>query len=395
MIRSILAIVAAVLSVVVARNLVWGGSVGGGVGMLCLIPFLLWGLRRWPRILTPARVNGSLIAAGFAATSLAFRAWGATADSPSLAMTPVLVVLACVLNNRSVIAASFAGGLALLGWAAHRGPLRPDQVQLLTDLGLLQAMLGLVAYNVVQLRQAFLDRLRAQAQELSEALRLRRRLAGTLFHDVNNQLGALVFNLDPQTWEAADPTAALDRAARLCGRIGALVDVSRDFLLGNGALDVSALKPLPVAELFRDMESLFRDRLRAKGQSLVLAGGGGLSVLGLREIVTESVLGNLVSNAIKFSPRGATIEVEARRQNDEVALAVRDSGPGIPQALIDRLAEEGPLPSSPGSDGEAGQGHGLKLVREHLGRQGGRLELSRPAQGGTLAVAHLRAAGDP
>jgi signal transduction histidine kinase len=390
--RSILAIVAGVVSVVVTRNLIWGGSVAGSLGMLCLIPFLLLGLRRWPRILSPARVNASLIAAGFAATSLVFRAWGATADSPSLSMTPVLVMLAGVLNNRAVIIASFAAGLAMLAWAAIGGLPRPDQLQLLTDLGLLQAMLGLVAYNVVQLRQAFLERLRAQAQELSQALRLRRRLAGTLFHDVNNQLAALIPSLDPSFWEDGDPAEALDRATRLCGRIGALVNVSRDFLLGNEFLEDSALKALTVAELFRDMEILFRDRLRAKGQSLVLVGGGGLSVLGLREILTESVLGNLVSNAIKFSPRGSAIEMEANRENDDVTLAVRDCGPGIPQSLVDRLADDGPLPSSLGSDGEAGQGHGLKLVREHLSRQGGRLELSRLAQGGTLAVARLRAA---
>jgi signal transduction histidine kinase len=390
-IRATLGTLGLIMAVVLLRNLVWGGGLISVLGILAALPCLLWGLDRRPGLFSPARVNALFLGVAFLATIKSFSDWGGTADSPTLVMPPCLMLVACTLNGPWVIGATFLAGVLVLAWAA-RLPLSTDQFQLLTDLALLQAILGLVATSVVQLRQAFVLQLQSQAQAMAEGLRLRRRLAGTLFHDVNNQLWALNAYLELSVSERSDPAAALAKAGRLCDRISALVTASKDFLEGDQPLDLAKLRPVPVSALFADTQGLFSGRLGQKQQRLILGEGAGLALLGLPEIVTESILGNLVSNAIKFSPRGSVIHVDARHEGGEVALRVRDAGPGIAQALIDGLNNDGPLPSSPGSEGEAGQGHGLQLVREHLSRQGGRLELIRPEQGGTLAVAWLRSA---
>lgn len=389
--RIAVGVLAGVQAVLLTRNLLWGGpSMATGAVTLALVLLLLPGMAWRPRAFPPARVGGLVLLLCYLTLLKASLGWRGGADSPNLVLVPSLMILASLLNGRAVVALTFVAGAAMLGWAAWSQPLRLDQVRLLTNLVVLQVILGFIAFSVVQLRQAFLDRLRGQARALDGALSLRRRLAGTLFHDVNNQLSALAASLELARL-GEDPEGMLATARRLGLRIERLVQASRGFLLDGEPVDESALRQVPVTAIFQDVEALFQSRARGKGQTLIFIGESGMAVLGLPEIVTESVLGNLVSNAIKFSPQGAIIEVEALRQGGEVALRVRDAGPGIPPALIDALAAEGPLPSSPGSAGEAGQGFGLKLVREHLQRQGGRLELSQHPRGGALAVAWLRA----
>jgi C4-dicarboxylate-specific signal transduction histidine kinase len=77
---------------------------------------------------------------------------------------------------------------------------------------------------------------------------------------------------------------------------------------------------------------------------------------------------------------------------EEVRLVLRDHGPGLPPAVLRGLEEDEALPSSPGTAGEKGQGFGLQLVREHVGRMGGRLELRNVADGGTEASVWLHRA---
>ena len=390
--RSSILITAGVLVTTLTRNLIWGGPQASSAWVLLIFPLLWWSLGRWPDRFTPARVNGVLLLAAYIAAGRAFLSWGHSATSPNLPLMPALMFMAGMLNGPAVVAGTFLGCGGMLAWAGLSSPVTPDQLRLLTNLSLLLVLMALMAFSVVQLRQAFLGQLRQQAEAVREALQLRRRLAGTLFHDVSNQLAALTGTLELAVIEQAEPAATRSAARRFCARIDGLVGVSRDFLMGDGQLDPGQLRPMAVPTLFRDIEDLFRGRLKAKRQTLMMLGEGGLRVLGLPEIITESVLGNLMSNAIKFSPLGAIIELEAQREGDGVALLVRDAGPGIPQALIDALAADGPLPSSPGSAGEAGQGYGLKLVREHLQRLGGRLDLRRHPDGGTVAVAWLKAA---
>jgi K+-sensing histidine kinase KdpD len=110
------------------------------------------------------------------------------------------------------------------------------------------------------------------------------------------------------------------------------------------------------------------------------------------ELLVESVLGNLLSNAVKFAPQGSAIELFAERSGAEVRIVLRDSGPGLPAELLLRLEQDDALPSKLGSAGEQGQGYGLQLVREHLQRMGGRLELKSRNEGGTEAVVRLQGA---
>ncbi len=98
----------------------------------------------------------------------------------------------------------------------------------------------------------------------------------------------------------------------------------------------------------------------------------------------EQVFGNLLDNAIKYSPGGTPITVRARADGDEVVVEVIDSGPGIAPERQPRLFER----FVRGDTGTSkGTGLGLWIVRSLLASMGGSIELeSQPGQGSTFRI---------
>ena len=94
---------------------------------------------------------------------------------------------------------------------------------------------------------------------------------------------------------------------------------------------------------------------------------------------------NLLHNALKYG--GNRVWVSAGVRGGEVFLEVRDDGPGIPEGELERLRQ--PFQRGSGLQGTSGAGLGLAIVSAVAEGHGGRLELSRPAQGGLRAVVWL------
>ena len=91
----------------------------------------------------------------------------------------------------------------------------------------------------------------------------------------------------------------------------------------------------------------------------------------------RGVLGNLLSNAIRYTPSGGTVTVGAARSGDMVAFAVRDTGQGIPSELRPRIFERFVKGS-----GSPGSGLGLAIAKDVVSAHGGTIEaISDPGKG--------------
>jgi signal transduction histidine kinase len=98
----------------------------------------------------------------------------------------------------------------------------------------------------------------------------------------------------------------------------------------------------------------------------------------------RSILQNLVTNAIKFTPEGGeNVSVSATRKDSGVEICVQDFGIGMPQKTIDVLFDKMTSTSHVGTNAEKGTGLGLLLVRDFIVQHGGAIQVESDPQKGT------------
>ncbi len=85
----------------------------------------------------------------------------------------------------------------------------------------------------------------------------------------------------------------------------------------------------------------------------------------------NTVSRNLISNALKFTPEGGSIEINSKVQGEMIEVEIKDTGIGIPDKMIDKLFMMGEKTSRPGTAGESSSGLGLILVKEFVEKNGG------------------------
>ncbi|WP_161883666.1 sensor histidine kinase [Deinococcus alpinitundrae] len=94
--------------------------------------------------------------------------------------------------------------------------------------------------------------------------------------------------------------------------------------------------------------------------------------------------GNLIQNAVKYSPQGSSIDVSCETDARQVRLLVLDAGPGIPESEMPRLTQ--PFQRGAQTQNLSGAGLGLALVQTILEGHGGALELANRPEGGLSAT---------
>jgi signal transduction histidine kinase len=96
----------------------------------------------------------------------------------------------------------------------------------------------------------------------------------------------------------------------------------------------------------------------------------------------EQVLSNLISNALKFTPNDGRIELGAAQTSNEIAVWVKDTGPGVPAEEIDQLFEKYRQTTSGKTSEQKGTGLGLVICKMIVEAHGGRIWVESPEGAG-------------
>ena len=202
-----------------------------------------------------------------------------------------------------------------------------------------------------------------------------------LCHDISNPLTVISvssFRLGASGGnQTPDHTSVhLQRIVKASTAIREIIDsvlILERLQLKGGRLEVA---PTDLATTITETESLFHEALQQKSVRLVKAVPPDLPlVLADANILKSSVLANILSNAIKFSAAGSTIELSAERNEHSVTLRVRDYGVGIPREQMAEFNQFGRIHSRPGTFDEQGTGLGLQLILGCTSAMGGRMRL--------------------
>ena len=237
-----------------------------------------------------------------------------------------------------------------------------------------------------------------------DALAHRDDFMGMVSHDVRNLLSGIVLTAEAlveasssSSEEGKRAAAAAVRIQRYVARtsrlIGDLVDVVS---VDAGKLRVSPEKG-DVALLADEAVDAFGVLALAQGIALDRDTGGD-GVDGLRPVLSArfdhdrmvQVLANLITNAVKFTPRGGRIRVRAYREADDVRLSVADNGVGIAADKLDQVFERF---WQVGANDRRGLGLGLYIARCIMDAHHGRIWVESALGAGTTVHVILPATG--
>ncbi|NQZ00735.1 MAG: HAMP domain-containing histidine kinase [Bdellovibrionales bacterium] len=230
-----------------------------------------------------------------------------------------------------------------------------------------------------------------QNDSLQQALTEKTFLLRTLVHDVSNPL--MVITLSCKGVEGNEKFNSLvNKIDRMATRIQSLIQQLKTYEKFKSGLADEELEEVDIKEVFDDVLELFQDRMRAK-QIQIRSNThefAGVAFLAGRNSVRNSIIPNILSNAIKFSPPGATIHIVCHQTKDELALSIRDEGDGIPPNLLETIFEFDSRTNRKGTLGETGTGFGLPITNTLIKSYGGKIEVhskvksnANPNQSGT------------
>lgn len=166
-----------------------------------------------------------------------------------------------------------------------------------------------------------------------------------------------------------------ERQKQLIDKLLALIRVEKQQFL-------SAPERVDVREWVEQVGTDFTTKLKARAVHLDLKVDN-CRISGDRLLLRQA-LGNLLDNAIDFSPEGATITLSAERRGDEAVVSVADMGKGIPAFATERLFER--FYSLPRPGGSRSSGLGLPFVREVMALHRGSVAVGAREGGGTVAT---------
>ncbi len=172
----------------------------------------------------------------------------------------------------------------------------------------------------------------------------------------------------------------IEESERISIMLNTLMDVSE---AETGAMKLN-LEKLNVAPLIDDVVDLYGYVAEEKGIAVEAGFPEELYLTADRSRIRQ-VLANLLDNAIKYTPTGGRINIEASRRDNEVRITVQDTGIGISDDELDNIWDR--LYRGDKSRSQRGLGLGLSLVRAIVGAHRGHVEvLSRPGAGSVFSV---------
>jgi len=285
-----------------------------------------------------------------------------------------LIALATSVVVSLALSTAIAGPVSRLAAAAHRIALGHYAERVPEGEGELGELAG--SFNAM-----------TNSLEATEHRRLQ--LVGDVAHELRTPLSTLdgyLEGLEDGVVAATPETWTLLRSET--GRLTSLIDDLQELWRAEARQLPLRLEPVDATTVAREVVDRFSRQPGAPPITMAAEPPTGLIVRADRERLAQ-ILGNYLSNAIRYSPSGSPVRVSVRRVGDTVELAVRDLGPGLTPEQRSQVFERFYRIDPSRSRALGGSGVGLAIARALAQAMGGgvRAESDGAGQGATFLVA--------
>ncbi|MBE0586079.1 MAG: ATP-binding protein, partial [Desulfofustis sp.] len=227
---------------------------------------------------------------------------------------------------------------------------------------------------------------------LKEFDRIRSDFVSMVCHEVRSPMNSMMMQLkvvlDGLAGElSGKQREILERVSEkmlgLTAMVSELLDLSR---LESGLI-ASEKSAVNMAELFREQVAFHEANAARKAITLTIDIPESLPPVLANQRSMEEVLTNLITNAIKYSPEGSAVSLEARIENEYLHFSVQDNGYGIPEEDLKRIFDRFYRVNDENTRAIVGTGLGLAIVKSIVDAHHGSIKVaSKPGAGSTFTV---------
>lgn len=244
------------------------------------------------------------------------------------------------------------------------------------------------ALNDVEAQKVTIEK---QSVELEKLIEDKDNIIRILAHDLRNPLAniTILTRLLEKQVASGEPKEMVEMISHASSNAEVLVKHVLEMATLENRGDNIKLKPTDVRAVVNEVVNSFRQASENKGISIQVADIETYYMVMADMTYLRLVLENLVSNAVKYSPKGMKIDLSIADQDDQVQLRIRDYGAGIPANEEDRLFKKFSTLSVRPTAGESSNGLGLSLVKRYMELMKGRVWFERPEGGGAVFAIEL------
>jgi PAS domain S-box-containing protein len=231
------------------------------------------------------------------------------------------------------------------------------------------------------------NRLRKQTEELKELNAAKDKFLSLIAHDLKSPYWALL----GLSKIIADPKEnhSLEETIKLAGRIHLLLNNQYSLIqnllawsrlqIGNYAFSPENLRIDLILAYVIDLLSASIDEKNIRVMSNIEE----TDLIFADHSMLSSILMNIISNAVKFTPKDGKIEICLKRNHEGAEIVIQDNGIGIGPKEMEKIGRLDSAYSDQGTEGESGTGLGILLCREMLMKHKGKMEITSEKGKGT------------
>lgn len=229
-----------------------------------------------------------------------------------------------------------------------------------------------------------------QKEELGQLNNVKDRFFSIISHDLRNNLTTMKLYFDLVSNPDYEPSEDMeDMTKQISSSVENTIDLLENLLVWAQAqikgVDINPQK-LTLQHLIKGNIDLLAGNAHTKNIELSSDISADLCAFADEDMI-NLVIRNLISNAIKFTPKGGSIRITAHNNNNTVQINITDTGVGISKANLEKLFVKNSNPTTLGTANEKGTGLGLLLCKEFIEKNNGSINVSsQPEKGSTFTI---------
>lgn len=243
--------------------------------------------------------------------------------------------------------------------------------------------------EIGRLAQAF----NAMMDKVSASFERQRRFSASAAHELKTPLSTILVNLEVLELDGKTPLERMEKVLSIVKtNTERMISLVNDLFRLTSGTDGELCQQVRLEEVFAELSADLSGMVREKQLELAVGDMPDVNLRGSYAMICRA-MGNLLENAVKYNRQGGTIEVQAEKQGETVAVQIADTGIGIPAEDLPHIFEPFYRVDRSRSRAVGGAGLGLPLVKDIVEKHGGSIEVKSAPGEGTVFVVRLPCGG--